>query len=141
MIRRATSAVLVCGACLLLPAAASASSGSVGTREQIAWVRSASTRFVTAELAGNGAAACTILNSPMRATLRHRTCEQRWDAKLAQLLRTPGARAELRAERRAIPAARVVVAGDQASIALPEPLIAGAPSHLKWTENCWMVEG
>jgi hypothetical protein len=141
MMRRSILALLCCGAPLVTAAGASASQGSVGTPEQIAWVRSASTRFVTAELTGDGAAACTILNSPMRATIRHRSCEQRWNAKLSRMLHTPGVRAQLRAERRAIAAARVVVSGDQASINLPAPLIAGAPNHLKWTENCWMVEG
>ncbi len=47
--------------------------------------------FVTAELAGNGASACAILNAPLRATRHDRTCAQRWDAKLAALLREPGA--------------------------------------------------
>lgn len=126
-------------AALLVPASVAAAH-SYGTPEQVAWVRRAATNFVSAELAGNGAGACAILNAPMRTTVRHRTCEQRWDAKLAAMLREPGGRARLRAQRHAIARAGVVVHGDQATIALRTPLIAGANRFL-WTENCWMLEG
>ena len=131
---------------VLLPAGALAGDAgaypehSVGTPEQIAWVRRAAGNFLTAELAGNGAAACSVLNAPLRATRGHRTCEQRWNAKLAKVLRERGARSRLRAERRAVPSARVVVRGNVASIELPAPLIGPANSFL-WTENCWMLEG
>ncbi len=141
---RATLAALACAAAVAVPATASAAGDSVGTAGQIAWVRSAAVRFLTAELSRNAAGACTILNSPMRARIRHRSCEQRWAARIAALLRAPGGRTELRRELRAVPSARVVVNGDQATIALPEPLLgsaaSGTPSRLLWTESCWMIE-
>ena len=102
-------------AALIAPAAAFGAS-SDGSHEQIAWVRRAASNFVAAELAGNGAGACAILNAPLRATQHHRTCAQRWNAKLSKLLREPGGRARLRAQQRAIPAAAVVVHGNVASI-------------------------
>jgi hypothetical protein len=141
MSARSTIAMLAAASALAAPAAASASeSNSVGTHEQIAWVRRAATNFVTAELARNASSACAILNAPMRTTLRHRTCEQRWSARLAKLLREPGARARLRGELHAIAHATVIVHGTQATIGLPAPLIAG-PNRFLWTENCWMLEG
>lgn len=121
-----------------LPKAASAS--SVGTYEQVAWVRRAASNFVGDELRRDGAGACSILNAPLRATQRHRTCAQRWDARLASLLREPGGRAQMRGEAHAIPSATVVVHGNTASIELPAPLIGG-PNRFLWTENCWMLEG
>jgi len=132
-------AVLVCAAALVLPASA-LGTHSVGTREQIAWVRRAANNFVTAELAGNGANACGILNAPLRATQHGRTCEQRWDAKLASLLREPGAHKRLRAQQRAIPSAVVIVRGDVATLELATPLMGG-PNRFLWTENCWMLMG
>ncbi|MFI5005698.1 MAG: hypothetical protein ACHQE6_11870, partial [Solirubrobacterales bacterium] len=131
-----------CALALLLPAAAAGaySEHSVGTPEQIAWVRRAAGNFVAAELSGNGARACTVLNAPLRATEHHRTCEQRWNARLRKLLHERGARSRLRAEQRAIAAARVVVHGDLASIELPAPLLGG-PNRFLWTENCWMLMG
>jgi len=132
---------LTCALALLLPAAAGAySEHSVGSPEQIAWVRRAAGNFVAAELSGNGAGACSVLNAPLRATEHHRTCEQRWNKRLGKLLRERGARSRLRAEQRAIPAARVVVHGDVASIELPAPLLGGS-SRFLWTENCWMLMG
>jgi SpoIID/LytB domain protein len=113
---------------------------SVGSHEQIAWVRRAASNFLTAELAGNGAGACAILTAALRATQHHRTCAQRWNAKLAKLLREPRGRARLRAQARAIPSAVVAVHGDVASIDLPARLMNGANRFL-WTENCWMLEG
>ena len=95
---------------------------------------------MTAELGGNGAGACVSLNAPLRATQRHRTCAQRWNARLAKLLHHHGTRAKLRAERRAIPTATVTVHGNTATIELPERLISG-PNRFLWTENCWMLEG
>jgi hypothetical protein len=122
------------------PPASAYSERSVGSPEQIAWVRRAAGNFLAAELAGNGAGACAVLAAPLRATRNHRTCAQRWDAKLATMLRGHGSRARLNAERRAVPAARVVVRGVLATIELPRPLIGG-PNHFLWTENCWMLEG
>jgi hypothetical protein len=136
---RSAIAMLVCAAALVAPAS-SFGAYSVGTHEQIAWVRRAASNFVTAELSGNGASACAILNAPLRATQHHRTCAQRWDAKLAKLLREPGGRAHLRREQRAIPSAPVVVHGYTATIELPAPLSNG-PNRFLWTENCWMLEG
>ena len=132
-------AALACAASLVLPASALAAH-SVGTREQIAWVRRAATNFVTAELGGNGAGACAILNAPLRTTRHHRTCAQRWNTKLARLLREPGGRARLGAQARAIPSAVVIVHGYVASIDLPAPLMSG-PNRFLWTENCWMLTG
>ncbi len=113
---------------------------SVGSYEQVAWVRRAASNFVGDELRRDGAGACSILNAPLRATQHHRTCAQRWDARLARLLSEPGGRAGLRAEARAISSASVIVHGDTASIDLPAPLMSGANRFL-WTENCWMLEG
>lgn len=125
------------GPLALAPGAAA--SGSVGTPEQVSWVRSATTRFLTAELQHNGSAVCSILNAPMRRSYHNRSCEQRWDARLASLLSRKGARDELRADSSAVDSSRVVVHGTQATIALPHPLLDGV-SRLLWTENCWMVE-
>jgi hypothetical protein len=134
-----TIAVLVCAAALALPAGAQAAH-SVGSSEQVAWVRRAATNFVSAELAGNGAGACGVLNAPLRATEHGRTCEQRWNAKLSKLLREPGARAQLRAQKRAIDSTIVIVHGNVASLELSTPLMGGA-SRFVWTENCWMLDG
>jgi len=136
---RRTLAALVCAAALLAPASALAQRYSVGTREQIAWVRRAASNFVTAELAGNGANACAILNAPLRATRHGRTCAQRWNAKLAKLLREPGGRARLRAQEHAIPSTAVIVHGNVATLELATPLMGG-PNRFLWTENCWMLE-
>jgi hypothetical protein len=113
---------------------------SSGTPEQIAWVRRAAGNFLSAELAGNGAGACAILNAPLRTSSHHRTCAQRWDARLAAMLRRSGTRAQLRHERDAVPTASVVVRGDTATITLPQPLLNGRNRFL-WTENCWMLAG
>ena len=126
---------------LLLPSAAPAySERSVGTPEQIAWVRSAAERFLSAELKGDGSSACAILNAPLRATVHRRTCAQRWNSRLAAMLRRRGARAALRAQLRTASSARVTVHGDVAQIELPAPLIGG-PNRFLWTENCWMLTG
>jgi hypothetical protein len=123
----------------MLPATAAAySERSVGTPEQIAWVRRAAQRFVTAELAANGAQACSILSAPLRATINGRTCEWRWKARLTRLLSVRGARSRLRSELRAATSARVGVRGNVAAIELPEPLLHG-PNRFVWTENCWML--
>ena len=128
-------------ALVLVPAgsAAAYSEPSVGTPAQVAWVRSAAERFLGAELAADAPEACAVLNAPLRATTHGRSCEQRWHVRLARLLRVPGMRATLRAEKRAAARARVVVTGDVASIELPGALLRG-PNRFLWTENCWMLE-
>ena len=133
--------LLLSAAIALCATSASAHAGSgrsVGTPEQVAWVRRAAGNFVTAELAANGAGACSILAAPLRAESHHRTCAQRWDAKLAAMLRRPGTRSQLRRERGAIASARVLVRGDGASIELPAPLLDSA-NRFVWSENCWML--
>lgn len=136
---RSALAVLVCAAALVTPASAFAAH-SVGSREQITWVRRSATRFVTAELTRNGAEACAVLNAPLRTTQHGRTCAQRWDAKLGQLLREPGSRMRLRAQRREIASAAVLVHGYSASLGLATPLMSGS-SQFTWSESCWMLEG
>jgi hypothetical protein len=136
---RSLVAVLAGVAALAVPPAALASY-SVGTHGQIAWVRRAASNFVAAELSGNGAGACSVLNAPLQGTQHHRTCAQRWDARLAALRREPGATSQLRAEARAIGSATVIVHGDYASIELPAPLMDAA-SRFTWTDNCWMLTG
>jgi hypothetical protein len=134
---------LACTAALVgpatLPAAtAAANAQSVGTPAQIAWVRSAATRFVTAELADNSASACGILNAPLRVSEHGRTCAQRWSAKLGKLLHKAGARERLRSQKHAIATATVTVHGNVATIVLPAPLMGGA-NRFVWSENCWML--
>lgn len=140
MARRWTIVLLACAAALVQCSTASATY-SVGSREQVEWVRRAATNFVKAELAGDGASACAILNAPLRATQRHRTCAQRWNARIARLLSEPGARVRLRSQRRAIASAAVVVHGNVATIGLASPLLSDAANRFRWTENCWMLEG
>ena len=138
-----TLATALAALTLALSAAATAtaySEHSVGTPEQIAWVRRAAGNFLAAELAGNGAGACAILTAHQRRTIGHSSCEQRFDARLHALLRTHGARARLRALHRAASTARVVVSGEQATIDLPSALLADSANRFRWTENCWMLE-
>ncbi|HXW59654.1 MAG TPA: hypothetical protein VEJ23_09290 [Solirubrobacteraceae bacterium] len=131
-------AALACAPALAAPAAAA---GSGGSGAQVAWVRRAAGNFVGAELRGDGAGACAVLDARLRAASGHRTCAQRWNAKLRALLRIPGARASLRADAHAIGSARVAVdAGHEATITLPTPLMAGR-SRFVWSENCWMLSG
>ena len=142
---RSSLAMLAVGAALAVPGVAAAApraslASSVGTREQIEWVRRASGNFVVAELRRDGAGACSVLAAPLRATQGRRTCAERWDARLAAMLREPRFRAALRADARAIRSATVIVHGDTASIELPDPLMSG-PNRLRWTEMCWMLEG
>ena len=134
--------MMICAVALLATAAPSGAypERSVGTPEQIAWVRRAAHRFVAAELAASGAEACAVLTSAQRATVHGRTCEQRWNALLRAKLRRRGEHSRLRAEQRAIDAARVVVHGNVASVELPTPLLR-APTRFLWTENCWMLAG
>lgn len=128
-------------AALAAPGAqASADRGrSIGTPEQIAWVRHAAERFIGAELTRDGGEACAVLNAPMRAVVRGTNCEQRWNVRIRRLLRRRGERAALRRELRAAPHARVVVRGSTATISLPEALIRGQ-NRFRWSENCWMLE-
>ena len=134
---RGILAVLVCVSALAVPASA-LGAHSVGTAEQIAWVRKAATRFVTAELTDDGSEACAVLGSPLRAAEHGRTCEQRWGRKLAKL--APAVRAKLRSQKHEIASAIVVVRGDYASLELPSELMSG-PNRFYWTENCWMLMG
>ena len=136
---RSTIALFACATSLALPAAASAAH-SVGTSSQISWVRTATTRFVTAELKRDPSEACAVLTAQKRATVHHRTCEQRWGSKIATMLHEPGERARLQADRHAIATATVIVRGNLATIELPTPLLNGS-NELVWTENCWMVKG
>ncbi len=137
---RVLIAALACAVALVAPAS-TLGARSVGSHAQIAWVRSAASRFVAAERSGDGAAACGVLDASLRATLHHRSCAQRWDEKLAALLRQPGARASLRADASAISSARVVVDGGYAAtIDLPSPLMDGRSSFV-WSESCWMLHG
>jgi hypothetical protein len=130
---------LLC-ASALAPSGSALAAHSVGSPQQVAWVRSAASRFVAAELARDGATACAVLNRPLRATIHGRTCAERWDARLARMLRKRGTRAALRRQAHEIAHAAVLVHGDVAQIELPRPLISG-PNKFLWTENCWMLEG
>ena len=129
-------------ACAELPAAPATALGanSVGAGAQIAGVRRAANNIVVAELGGNGAGVCAILRAPLRATEHRRTCAQRWGSKLAELLREPGGRARLQAQRHAIPSAVVTIHRGAASIELPTPMLNGL-SRFLWTEDCWMLAG
>ncbi len=133
---RARLTAIACLAAALVPASARA---STGTPEQIAWVRRAAGNFIAAELHGDGASACGILVAQMRTSAHGVSCQARWSARIRRMLREPGARARLRADRRADSTATVTVEGDRASIALPTPLLNGH-SHFVWTENCWMLD-
>ena len=137
--RRSVGSLAVPMAALCLaPAAGAYPEHSVGTPEQIAWVRRAAGNFVSAELAGSGSGACAILAARLRASYHHETCAQRWDAKLAGMLRKRGERERLREQRAAVSSARVVVQGSNASIDLPASLIDSA-NRFVWSENCWML--
>ena len=121
--------------------AATATAGWSNKANEIATLRSAATRFVTAELNGDGATACAVLNPPLAGVVGHRTCAQRWDASLKTQLAVPGERHRLLADQHAIATASVVLSsGDYVgTIALPNPLL-GSESRFLWTENCWMLE-
>ena len=136
---RHTFLLLFCLA-MLPPAASAFAAHSVGTPEQIAWVRRAATNFVNDELAGDGEGACGILNAPLRTTHRGRTCAERLDERLAKITHEPGGRAHLRVQRHEIASAIVIVHGNTASLGAQTPLLNGS-NHFLWTENCWMLEG
>jgi hypothetical protein len=137
-VRRA--AILFALICSLIAPAAASASYSEGTPGQIAWVRRAATNFLTAELSGNGSGACAILNAPLRGTRHGRSCQERWDAKLAVMLRSSATRRRLKAQRHQVATAGVIVHGKVAALHLKTPLLNG-PNHFLWTENCWMLEG
>jgi len=137
ILRACAVGALACTA-WLAPASAHAAYSSSSEREQVAWVRSAASDFVSAELAGNGAGACAKLTAPERASSHGRTCEQRWDARLAHMLHERGERARLRSQLHQIAKAPVNVHGNVATLALSTPLLGDA-DRLLWTENCWMV--
>lgn len=134
------AATVALSGAVLATAPSPALAAPAATREQVAWIHRAAANFVGDELRGDGAGACSILAARLRGTDGGRTCAERWDARLARLLREPHGRTGLRADARAIPSARVVVHGEFASLQLPAPLISG-PNRLQWTENCWMVDG
>jgi hypothetical protein len=118
-----------------LPVSASA---SAPWGPNAATLRGAVTRIVNAELAGNGATACTILNPPLDMTVGGKTCAQRWDARIQGLLASPKATRGLRADLRAVTTAPVTIDGEHASIVLPAPLLNGH-SRFYWTDDCWML--
>ncbi|MGH2834014.1 MAG: hypothetical protein ACRDK2_14670 [Solirubrobacteraceae bacterium] len=132
--------ILTLAAIAALAPASALASHSVGSAEQVAWVRRAATNFLNAELSGNGAGACGILIAQLRATEHQRSCAQRWNAKLTRLLHQPGERARLQAQQRAISSAVVIVHGNNAWLHLHSRLISG-PNRFEWTENCWMLSG
>jgi hypothetical protein len=134
---RRVLALVTCSVSLLAPASALAY--SVDSQGQVAWVRRAASNFVAAELGGNGAGVCAILDAPLRRTQHGRTCAQRWNTKLVKLLHTGSGRSRLLSQRGAIPSASVVVRGDLAWIELPTRLMSGQNRFL-WTENCWMLQ-
>ena len=101
-------------------------------------LRSAVARLLSAELARDGATACSILYAPLTATAGGRTCAQRWDARIAHTLSRRGGAARLRGDLRAVATAAVTMNGPYATIALPHPLLNGH-SRFYWTANCWML--
>jgi hypothetical protein len=126
---------LLTGILAVLALGPAAAAHSTGTPSQIAWVRRASGNFLAAELKGDGAAACGVLD----ARLRGHDCARHWNSRLAAMLHRPGARQALQADRRAVSSATVLVTGGHATIDLPHPLYGGV-SRLAWNEMCWMVE-
>jgi hypothetical protein len=138
--RRLGCATLACGALLACAAAPSLAyrERSVGSREQIAWVRRAAGNFLAAESSGNGAAACSVLIAPLRATQNRHSCQERWNVRLRALRGDRAARSRLRTDQHAVASAAVRVHGNSATIELPAPLL-GASNRFVWTENCWML--
>jgi hypothetical protein len=130
---RLLPAVCAAAIALALPAAATAQGGGTA-----AGLRAAAARLISAELAGDGATVCGVLDSSLTATIDGRTCAQRWDARSAALRATARGRRELRADLRAAANAPVAISGLYGSIALPAPLLAGS-TRFYWTANCWML--
>jgi len=122
-------------AAVSLVAVAPATATTSGTESGL---RVAVTRLLSAELAGDGATACSILYAPLAGTVGGRTCAQRWDARIARLLSRRGGAARVRSDLRAVPSAAVRTSGLYATIALPNPLLDGT-SRFYWTANCWML--
>ena len=135
---RSLVAVALVAALAFLVGPVAARADSDGT---VSTLRSAATRFVTAELAANGADACAVLNAPLTKTVGGQTCAQRWTASLRAELSKPGMRHALRADLVAIPSAPVSVSanGYHGTISLPTPLLDGS-SRFFWTANCWMLQ-
>jgi hypothetical protein len=133
--------VFLATAALSAAAAAPAAAGWSSHANEVSTLRAQATRFITAELAGDGATVCAVLNSPNHGVGPHQTCAGHWDAALRTLLRTPGARRRLTADLHAVAGARVTLThGDYVgSLALPTPLL-GSSSEFYWTNNCWMLE-
>jgi hypothetical protein len=129
---------ILAGAGLLSALAFSASSAAADSVGSTAMLRAAATTVITAELARDGATACSKLYAPLAATIDGRTCAQRWDARSARLLAERGGAARLRADLRAVSRATVTYDGLYATIALPHPLL-GASSRFYWTDECWML--
>jgi hypothetical protein len=119
---------------LALPAVAAAQP-QAGTA---AGLRAAATRVIQAELARDGAGVCAVLYAPLTSTVDGRPCAQRWDRRAAAELRSPGRRARLRRDLRAVESASVRIVGEHGTIALPAPLLDGH-SRFYWTANCWML--
>jgi hypothetical protein len=123
------------GLLTMLVFSASASADAVGST---AMLRAAATTVIAAELARDGATACSKLYAPLAATVDGRTCAQRWDARSARLLSKPDGAARLRADLRAVATAAVTYDGLYATIALPHALLGGK-SRFYWTAECWML--
>jgi hypothetical protein len=132
---RLLAAVCAAALALALPAAATAQGGGTA-----AGLRNAAARLISAELAGDGATVCGVLDSSLTATIDGRTCAQRWDARSAALRATARGRHELRADLRAAANAPVAISESYGSIALPAPLLAGR-TRFYWTADCWMLVG
>ncbi|HEY7965620.1 MAG TPA: hypothetical protein VID68_01195 [Solirubrobacteraceae bacterium] len=130
--------LVACAAALALAAAAAPAALASDPGASAANLRSAAARVVTALLNHDGAGACAVLDAPLTATERGRTCAQRWEARSAALLHKRHGAALLRADLRATATAAVTVVGEHGSIALPTPLLNGG-SRFYWTQNCWML--
>jgi hypothetical protein len=122
--------------CLLAVASAAAADGGGSA----ATLRAAAGRLVAAELAGDGAGVCAVLNAPLTATVAGRTCAQRWDARSVAMRASAAGRLALRRDLAAVTTAPVRIDGEHGSIALPSPLLDGH-SRFYWTANCWMLTG
>lgn len=101
-----------------------------------ATLRAAAGRLLRAELSGDGAGVCAVLDAPLTKAVRGRTCAQRWDARSGAL--GVAERRGLRRDLRALARAAVTIDGEHGSIALPAPLLDGH-SRFYWTANCWML--
>jgi hypothetical protein len=103
-----------------------------------ATLRSAAGRLVAAELAGDGAGVCAVLNEPLTRPVGGRNCAERWGARSRAKTSTAAGRLALRRDLRALASAPVTIDGEHGSIALPAPLLNGA-TRFYWTANCWML--